>query len=150
MAKISVSVEKYVVTIAAPSFILLKSFTVNGVIRLDRITPLVMPTAIGIIPSSTRAKIRRWNSIDREMISKISNTLEMATSGLPNEKCHTLDQRMSRQRFNDKIDAHRDDKQQNQIIFQIFSAKFLQLLHLSLSPTMRSHDVRDDCKFVHI
>ena len=83
MAKISVSVEKYVVTIAAPSFILLKSFTVNGVIRLDRITPLVMPTAIGIIPSSTRAKIRRWNSIDREMIAKISNTLEMATSGCP-------------------------------------------------------------------
>ena len=85
MASISVTVEKYVVMIAAPSFKLLKSLTVNGVIRLERITPLAIPTAIGIIPSRTRAKIRRRNNMDREMIAKISSTLEMDTSGCPNK-----------------------------------------------------------------
>ena len=79
---IIVSGLKYVDTIDMPSFRLLRSYTVNGVILLESMTPLIMPSASHMSDSMHMANTRRLNSSASDMTAKISSTLHSDTSGL--------------------------------------------------------------------
>ena len=79
---IIVSGLKYVDTIDMPSFRLFRSYTVNGVILLESMTPLIMPSASHMSDSMHMANTRRLNNSASDMTAKISSTLHRDTSGL--------------------------------------------------------------------
>ena len=125
----------------------------NGVILLERITPLVIPSASHMRESMHMANIaspeqhrqRAMTAPDQQHIAQRYQRA-LHQEQLPPRSASVSPAFLSRDQ-----ELHAAANKQHNVILQIFVAEILQLFHLCLSPAMRSrYAVRNDSEFFHI